>query len=325
MADGSKNEAPTQGTANAAPAKGSVKKWLKRIALALLLLVLSVVFGGGGWVGWQAHAYDASVEKVYDIPVPRLARSTDPAVIARGEHLAHAISACALSDCHGPNLTGGRVTDGGPIGRMAAPNITNILPAYSDGELARLIRHGVKKDGRTVRFMPMNENNWISDSDLVAVISWLRTKPAVDHPTQPIEIFTFGKVIDRLGYVPIDIARRIDHDHVELGPEPSPTAAYGRFIGRNCIGCHGEHLSGGHIPGTPPDFPTPLNITPHATGLAGFSYDDFVRLIETGRRKDGRRLDPFMPVEALRAMDDTERHALWAYLQSVPPTPFGER
>lgn len=35
--------------------------------------------------------------------------------------------------------------------------------------------------------------------------------------------------------------------------------------------------------------------------------------------------DPFMPREALNAMNDVERRALWAYLRSVPPVPFGHR
>ncbi len=33
------------------------------------------------------------------------------------------------------------------IGRIVAPNLTRFVPMYSDAELVRLIRHGVKKDG----------------------------------------------------------------------------------------------------------------------------------------------------------------------------------
>jgi hypothetical protein len=64
---------------------------------------------------------------------------------------------------------------------------------------------------------------------------------------------------------------------------------------------------------------------PHQTGLGGWTFDDFVAEMRTGVRKDGKRLDAFMPREALNAMNETERRALWAYLQTVPPLPFGNR
>jgi hypothetical protein len=32
-----------------------------------------------------------------------------------------------------------------------------------------------------------------------------------------------------------------------------------------------------------------------------------------------------MPVESWKNLDDTEMHALWSYLRTLPPTPFGNR
>ena len=49
------------------------------------------------------------------------------------------------------------------------------------------------------------------------------------------------------------------------------------------------------------------------------------RLLDTGMRKNGQKLDPFMPLEMLTNMDETERKALWAYLQSVPALELGNR
>ena len=302
-----------------------MKRWLKRIALGLLALIALVLVSGGIYAYAQTSAYDASVAKVYDVAPLPLARTSDPAAITRGKHLTESIVGCALNDCHGPDLGGGKVTDGGPIGTMVAPNMTNILPAYNDGELARLIRHGIKKDGRTVRFMSVNEFNWITDADVVAVLSYVRTVPAVERTTPPMNIKTLGKVLDRRGQIPIDVARRIDHARIETGPPPSPTADYGRYIARLCIGCHGDHLSGGPIPGAPSDFPVPLNLTPHETGLKGWTLEDLEKVATTGVNKKGKRLDAFMPVEAIAHMDDVEKRALWAYLQSLPPAPFGGR
>jgi hypothetical protein len=173
--------------------------------------------------------------------------------------------------------------------------------------------------------MPVNEFNWISDADLVALISYLRTVPPVERTTGVMNIKTLGKILDRKGLIPIDIAKKIDHSKIELGPPATPTAEYGRWIGRLCSGCHGETMSGGPIPGAPPDFPIPLNLTPHETGLKGWTYDDFVKLSETRTRKNGKKLAEFMPIESIANMDDVERHALWAYLEKLPPTPYGQR
>jgi hypothetical protein len=32
-----------------------------------------------------------------------------------------------------------------------------------------------------------------------------------------------------------------------------------------------------------------------------------------------------MPFEAFSKLNDTEKRALWAYVQNLPPTPFGSR
>ena len=132
-------------------------------------------------------------------------------------------------------------------------------------------------------------------------------------------------MLDRHDKMPIDIARRIDHAHRDQGPSPAPTVAYGRYIGALCRGCHGPHLTGGRLPGAPPSMAVPLNLTPHESGLAGVTYDDFVEEMRSRRAHDGHRLDPMMPTEAIVNMDETERRALWAYLQSMPPRPFGGR
>jgi len=291
------------------------------------LLGLALVTGAS-YAGWESHEFDASMDRVYDVPVPTITLSQEPAVLARGEHLTHAVMPCAMSECHGTQFAGGdRAIDMGPVGQFVGPNITQagLGAAYSDGELFRLLRHGVKKDGRSVRFMPVQDATWLPDSDVIAMISYLRTRPAVDKPNASVHIGALGKVLDRHELIPLDVARHIDHEHTETAPPPSPTKEYGRFVGRLCTGCHGDHLSGGPIPGAPPSTPIPLNLTPDKSGLAGWTYDDFAKLLDTGIRKNGKALDPFMPRASFAKYDDTERHALWAYLQSVPARRAGQR
>lgn len=297
-----------------------VLSWIGRIVLAAVSVVAAFVVV-------EVALYQHSVSKKWDVPPLALQRSSDRDVIARGKHLAESIGACATSDCHGADLGGGRVMSLGPIGTLSGPNITPAGRAaqYSDGELARLIVHGIRRDGTTVRFMPARDLSWLPDDDLVAIISYVRSVPPVARPDGPFKVGVLAKVLDRLGRLAIDQARVIDHQHRPEAPTPAPTVAYGRYLANLCTGCHGDHLSGGPIPGAPPSLPVPLNLTPDRSGLEGWTYEDFDKLLATGVRKCGKKLDPFMPVEAFGKMNDVERHAMWAYLQSLPPRPFGGR
>ena len=80
---------------------------------------------------------------------------------------------------------------------------------------------------------------------------------------------------------------------------------------------------GGPIAGGPPDWPPAANLTP--TGLAGWTYEDFLGALRGGKRKTGEALrEPMasMPKFA-KNMTDVELQALWAYVKSLPPAPNG--
>jgi Cytochrome c len=301
----------------------ALKRILMWLGIAVAVLVVSV--GTYGFV--QARSFNASMDKVYDFPLGTMVRSTDPSLIERGKHLSEAVAGCTTPDCHGADGGGGKQMSMGPLGMMAGPNITpsGMGALYSDGELARLIHHGVKKDGRSLLFMPAQDVCWLPDADVLAIISYVRSLPAVDKPNGPIQLGFLAKVLDRAEMLPIDVARHLDHESAGKGPIPEPTARYGALLARICTGCHGAHLSGGRIPGAPSSLPVPSNLTPHETGLKDWTYEDFARVLEQGIKKDGKKLDPFMPFASFGKMDDIEKHALWAYLQSLPPTELGNR
>jgi hypothetical protein len=301
-----------------------VNRTLKRVLIGVGALIGVVVLGGAAFAGFQAYRFDASLDRVYPVPVPEVERSTDPAVIARGQHLMESIGGCTAGDCHGSDLGGGKTLELGPLGRITGPNISagGLGVVYTDGELFRIIRHGLKKDGRSLSFMPSHEIYWLSDSDITALISYFRTLPPSSKPNGPVQLNLLAKVLDRLDLLVLDVARRIDHEHPELAPPPSPDANYGRFVAKLCTGCHGSNLAGGPIPGAPPELPTPLNLTPDATGLQGWSYADFDRALTEGKSKNGRALDPFMP---RLKFDETEKKALWAHLSKLPARPLGDR
>ena len=93
-----------------------------------------------------------------------------------------------------------------------------------------------------------------------------------------------------------------------------------------CIGCHGATLSGGKIPGGPPDWPAAANITPGDKSVMP-AYKDattFATMMKTGKRPDGSAIK-VMPFESLREMNDIDVQALYAYLKTVPAKPFGQR
>jgi hypothetical protein len=298
-----------------------------RVLKAIALIVGVVVVVAGVFVYMQCRAFDASMARVYDFPVPNVTRSTDPAVIARGKHLVESVAGCASALCHGPDLGGGKPIEMGPLGTVCGPNLTpdNLGAAYTDGEFARIIRHGIKKDGTSVRLMPVQDITWLPDSDVLAIVSYIRTVAPGERPNGTTRIGVLGKVLDRQDKIILDVARRVDHTKHEVAPPPEPTALYGVYLARLCAGCHGEHLSGGRIPGTPSSIPTPLNLTPDVSGLAGWTYSDFDKVMKQGVRKNGKMLDPFMPIDTWKNFDDTEEHALWAYLETLQPAPFGGR
>jgi hypothetical protein len=301
---------------------------LKRALAAAATTLLGLCAVAAGCAHASCSRYDASMSKVYDLPVANAAHSEDPAVIARGEHLVESIGNCASFACHGGDLGGGQPLEMGPaLGTIAAPNITSagVLPSYSDGELLRLFRYGIKKDGHSVRLMPSQDFGWLPDRDMIAIVSYLRAARPVARRAPSTEIRGPIKLLDGAFDFPVDVARRVDPAAMDGVPAPEPTAAYGAFIARLCRECHGEHFTGGRIPGLPPIMTTPLNLTPDPTGLEGWTFEDFDRTMRAGVRKNGRPLTDFMPIDSWRNLDDVEMRALWAYLGSLPPKPFGGR
>jgi mono/diheme cytochrome c family protein len=94
-----------------------------------------------------------------------------------------------------------------------------------------------------------------------------------------------------------------------------------------CIGCHGAQLSGGRIPGAPPDWPAAANLTP-GQGSAMLQYasaSQFAQMLRSGQRGDGSSISGVMPFASLKELSDTDAAALHLYLQSLTPRPAGGR
>ena len=81
------------------------------------------------------------------------------------------------------------------------------------------------------------------------------------------------------------------------------------------------------IPGTPPDWPPALTLTPYpGAAVAVWSQDEFIQTLRTGITPRGNQLDTkYMPWKVLGQMTDDELKALWLYLRSAPPKEYGNR
>jgi len=97
--------------------------------------------------------------------------------------------------------------------------------------------------------------------------------------------------------------------------------AYLAAVG-NCAGCHtargGERLAGGRPIPTPFGTVFSSNLTPDATGLAGWSAGDFWRALHLGQSRDGRLLLPAHPVTNTTLVTREDADALHAWLQAQP-------
>jgi len=297
-------------------------KWVGVILLGLVLLVAV-----GAVVVYMMS--NARFSQVYTVdPAPVTIPQPDSTTLARGVHVA-TIRGCF--ECHGEQLGGQVFMDDPALGTLLAANLTSgrggVGGRYEEIDWVRSIRHGVDPAGRPLLFMPSHEFYYMGDEDIGALIAYLRQVPPVDNEQPASSVGPLGRLLFLLGELPLVPAELIAHDTPPpSAPPPGLTVAYGAYLGVTCTGCHGEHVSGGPIPGGPPDWPPAANLTTHETGLATWSEEDFRTLLRTGTRPDGTEVNTAaMPVGVLSKMTDEEIGALWLYLQSVPPQPAGNR
>lgn len=305
------------------------KKILKWTGIIILLIVAGLYI-----------TVLALQNKKFDAPYPEVKASTDSAVIARGKELVFGPAHCA--NCHMAKgleedvlagkevpLAGGYLFDL-PIGKLYAKNLTpdsTGIGRMTDAEFARALRYGVSPEGKAYfDFMPFHNT---SDEDLSAIVSYLRSQPAVKNPVPRDEYNFIGKAIRAFMLKPVgpdgEVPKSIQRD---------TTAVYGKYLANsvaNCRGCHtnrdmmtgaftGEYYAGGLKFEVPTDsgmysLITP-NLTPHATGrLNGWSQQQFIQRF----RKGTYYKDSHMPWGPFSRMSDNDLKAIWNYLQTLKP------
>lgn len=282
-------------------------------------------------------------------PAPRyeemgedFATSTDSAVIARGEYLVFGPARCVECHVHKDYPIEGKenrfALAGGhefkfPLGTLYTANLTpdeaTGIGAVSNATLERAIRHSIGRDDRVMPpFMGLTH---ISDEDMVAIISYLRSMPAVVNDLPWNKYSFMGKLARKFFLKP------------SLAEQPIPATvpeelsiAYGGYLVNelaNCDQCHTPfdmstmgynkelHLAGGSTGGTTESkgeyiFNAP-NLTPDPkTGhLTDWTEERFVERFGAGKVFP----ESIMPWDHYKEMTDQDVRAMYRYLQSLAP------
>jgi len=303
-----------------------VKRVLRWGGVALISVAGVLVLAGG-----MVYALSARrLQRVHPVTIvaPR-AIPTDASAYERGKHIATAMASCAL--CHGADLGGQLLGPEGPIGTLAAPNLTSgrggLGASFTDSDWVRAIRHGVHRDGTTFLVMPSEAFVYMNEPDTAALIAYLKRLPPVDREMPRSRLGPLGRTLLVIGRFSILTAEKTPAVRYPEVVDPGPTAAYGRYLANfmGCHGCHGFGLSGGPVAG-PPNTPPASNLTPDPqSGIPRWTEADFVHAVRQGVRPDGRPIDTFMPWPYFAGLTDVEVSALWQYVRGVPAKPFGNK
>ena len=270
--------------------------------------------------------YASALERLtrqHDSVHDAVAVRSDAAALDRGQHLVEAVAAC--TSCHGADLSGKQMANDPWLGRLWSSNLTSGrggIGDWSDADLVRAVRHGVKRDGRPVLMMPSQYFYHLSDEDLGAVIAYLRSLPPVDRETPGFRLGIASAFIIVSGQVPDLVPAELLAEAPERlsSPTPGATPEYGAYLVETsgCKVCHHEDLSGGRHPLSLPEEPAPSDLS-SGSRLAHWAEGEFLDALRTGVTPEGDRIDEaWMPWPAIGRMSDVELRAIYRYLRTLP-------
>jgi cytochrome c553 len=280
-----------------------MRPYLLGLAVGLALLV-----GAGATAWWVLDERALALAATpYDVPMASVAVPTDDASLVEGERLAW-LHGC--HGCHADSMQGKVFIEEPRVMRLVAPNITQAIQGYSDPELERLIRHGVKRNGTAAFAMPSAGFYHFSDADVGRLIAHLRAAPVRGDTWPPTELRILTKVALLRGDVPTD-AGTMDHRAPRIGDsvDTSLVALGGYRATTVCTECHGITLRG-------------QDNAPALVQALGYTLPQFTALLVDGRARDGRDIGLMgrTALRRFRRLTPREVEGLWHYLRAMPLT-----
>lgn len=260
--------------------------------------------------GLAALALAVGHEPTYRAPDDAVPIAAGAEAIARGKHLVEAVAVCTI--CHGDDLGGKLAFDDPFLGHGYTANLTSgtggVARYYSKADWIRAIRYGVRPDGHSIRFMPSDHYNAISDADLGAIIAYIRSVPSVDNTRTSVEFNPLARLLIATGlFGQVDRTKLIDFS----APRPATPPDQGAYLIAvgGCTFCHGPGLTGGQ--GPEPGAPAARDLTANGP-LQHVTAAEFITVIREGRSIDGHGINPkYMPWPGYRNMTDAELASIW--------------
>jgi len=307
-----------------------------RVLLVVAIVLIVIIGAAAAYVSW----FMPDVGKAPDIKV-----ALTPERIKRGEYLATNVAICV--DCHstrdwslyaGPLVKGTEGKGGerfgeelGFPGTFNAPNLTPYhLKNWTDGEIFRAITAGVNKDGRALfPVMPYNNYGKLDKEDIYDIIAYIKSLPSVANDV-PASAPSF----------PVNFIINTMPKPAALTTKPSEkdSVAYGKYLVTMaaCGDCHTKFEKGSFVKGMEfaggREFPYPggvirsANITPHATGIASWDRERFIRRFKqyTDSSYQSPRLTPqdfntAMPWMMYAGMKESDLSSIFQYLKTLKP------
>lgn len=220
-------------------------------------------------------------------------------------------------------MAGGRLFDLGPGGKVYTANLTSDvetgLGGWTDEQIKVAIRSGQRPSGRVlVPVMPYRSFNAMADSDLDAVVAYLRTLPPIKNKVPDPTFVTDG-------LKPLPFTQGI------VAPDGSDKAARGEYLLKavsSCTDCHtpldpatgapmmDQYLAGGQPYEGPWGIVYGRNLTPDVeTGIGSWTEQEIKVTILTGVNNKGRRLI-LMPWFAYSGLSNSDADALAYYIKN---------
>jgi mono/diheme cytochrome c family protein len=275
-----------------------------------LLAILAVV----------AYVNFSSPPTYDDIAAPDLTVQATPELVAHGQVLVEGNCQGCHHAADGPHLAGRLFEDKAAneaFGAIYTANITqhpeSALAGYSDGELYRLLRTGVKKNGeKAIAVMPV----WplAADEDIHAIIAFLRSSHpwvAAADVAHPIHQPSFlEKALTRFVFAPTPY-----QDNYPERPPLSDSVAYGAYqvnAVNLCYYCHSENIETANAL-VPEDTPGYL------AGGFTFRHNDYDLLVPGLLLKEGNNVNQWSVEEFVDAVKFGIRPGLPAYKEPMHP------